>query len=151
MSHAASSVSDLAEVTGIPAQMILLYLIHNEPKHTLTMSGPLSGIFKRKLEDVKGFVIDVPVHLSTMLASGYLIFKVLNEKGEHLICIDVRVGVRGITSRSIENYKASMDIGRDDDLERKRNYDGETRDCSGNREKVIFLARHEFGWNRMLG
>ena len=135
---------DLAEVTGIHAQMILLYLIHNEPKHTLTMSGPYRGIFKRKLEDVTGFVIDVPVHLSTMLASGYLIFKVLNEKGEHLICIDVRLGVRGITSRIEENYKASMDIGRDDlDLERKYGTDG--------LDKVIFLARQQFGWNKMLG
>lgn len=37
-----------------------------------------------------GFSIDEPVQHSTMLAGGFVVLKVQNEKWEHLICIDIR-------------------------------------------------------------
>jgi hypothetical protein len=90
------SVDDVADVTGVDRQLILLKLLNNEHHTTLQSRGPYNGMFSRRAEDappgvfVFGFSIDVPVHLSTMLASGFIVLKVLSTEGEHLICLDAR-------------------------------------------------------------
>ncbi|KAJ8119757.1 hypothetical protein ONZ43_g3364 [Nemania bipapillata] len=149
------SVKDLAESSGIDPQMILLYLLHNEHKNTLALSGPFTGVFKRVLTEGDGFVIDVPTQLSTLLAGGLLVFKVLNEKGEHLICIDIRQGSRSIARKGKANYNACMDVGWDDstgadDLDDQESSAANMR-TTERADKVIKLRRHEFAWERMLG
>jgi hypothetical protein len=50
-------------------------------------------MFSRKRKGgATGFAINQPVYLSTILVGGFIILKVLNEKGEHLICMDVQKG-----------------------------------------------------------
>lgn len=160
------SVSELTDVSGIHAQMILLYLLHNEYKNTLTVKGPYTGMFRRVPNTGSGFIIDEATQLSTMLASGFVIFKVLNEKGEHLVCIDVRKGAstRQIVSGQDTKYNAVMDIGRDDLEDEDSEDDLELESLQGTKkatkvqkvlnqraDKVLMLQREEFRWNTMLG
>jgi hypothetical protein len=57
-------------------------------------------MFSRRAENGSiGFAITRPVHLSTMMASGFIIVKVLNFFGEHLVCFDRRRGSGGIAIR----------------------------------------------------
>jgi len=145
------SVKDICDVTGMDAQMILLNLLHEEYLNTLRTKGPYNGMFGRKSDDSNGFAIDEAVDLSTMIASGFVILKVLNEFGEHLICLDIR---RGTQSQQPEkglwgDYLACMDIGKDimfDTLDqglgqRKRKSD----------DKVKKLSVKSFRWNKVLG
>lgn len=110
------SIKDLAEVTGIDPQMVLMYLLLEERGNTLQTRGPYHGMFLRQAESGSGgFSIDVAVRLSTMLASGFVLLKVSNEYGEHLICLDVRKGSRGeapVTGKA-DKYLAYLDIGKD--------------------------------------
>ncbi|KAK0109762.1 hypothetical protein ONS95_002438 [Cadophora gregata] len=90
------SIKEIAEVTGIDDQMILTNLLHNERNTTLITKGPYNGMFDRRAESgSEGFSIDVPIQLSTMIASGFVILKVLSVKGERLICLDVRKDQNG--------------------------------------------------------
>ncbi|KLU85047.1 hypothetical protein MAPG_04079 [Magnaporthiopsis poae ATCC 64411] len=68
------------------------------------------------IDGTEGFIIDVPTHLSTMVASGLLVFKVLNESGEHLVCLDTRKGRRIIQPGDKTVTTSSMNIGREDVL-----------------------------------
>lgn len=153
------SVKDLTDVSGVDPQMILLFLLQNEFKHTLAVSGPYTGMFLRVSESGDGFVINEPAQLSTMLASGFLIFKVLNEKGEHLICLDVRKNAKQIIGRETAEYNACMDIGQDLIEEEEEGKSDQTAPSSKKKtrgrqertDKVIILRREEFRWNKMLG
>ncbi|KAF2204159.1 hypothetical protein GQ43DRAFT_460999 [Delitschia confertaspora ATCC 74209] len=119
------SVSDLSYVTGLDPQVILSYLLQEERRNILLTRGPYNGMFTSKTEN-DGFAIDEPPHLSTMLHSGFVLLKVANEKGEHLVCMDVRKGagaancLKGMT----ESFLARKDIGKGesqaeaDDLEK---------------------------------
>jgi hypothetical protein len=72
-------------------------------------------VFGRKENGTNGFSIDVPVQLSTMLASGFIVLKVVSVKGEHLICKDIRKGAPPHVVRIDERGKflAYMDVGKD--------------------------------------
>ncbi|KAI4659252.1 uncharacterized protein J4E78_005678 [Alternaria triticimaculans] len=77
------SIKEMADVTGIDDQMILTSLLHNERDTTLITKGPYNGMFDRRAESGnEGFSIDIPVHLSTMLASGFIVLKVLSVKDD---------------------------------------------------------------------
>ena len=165
------SVGDIVDVTGMPAQMVLLYLLHNEYTNPLTFKGPYTGMFKRALKNGGGLVVDEPVQLSTMLASGFVIFKVLSEQGEHLICIDVRKGAnsRQIVSGEIKEYLVCMDVGQEEfddgvvgldqdptdgvvDAGKQVNKkEAAKSDTNTRANKVLMLDRVEFRWTKMLG
>lgn len=80
-----SGIQDVQDVSGIDPQIILMYLLHGERQHILKTRGPYNGMFFNRESQALRFSIDVPVQLSTMLASGFLVLKVINEEGEHLI------------------------------------------------------------------
>lgn len=159
------SIKDVHEVTRIDPQMILMNLLHGERDNILRTRGPFNGMFGRKADGPDGFSIDEPVKLSTMLASGFIVLKVINEKGEHLICEDVRKGSAGtsISRDEFEKFLACMDVGRDaigdssDDEEEK---EGERKNEKGavvkvrrkeESEKVLKLKVEEFRWSKVLG
>jgi len=108
------SVSDLSYVTGLDSQVILSFLLQEERRNILVTRGPYNGMFSKTEESEGGFAIDEPPSLSTMLHSGFVVLKVANEKGEHLICMDVRKGagaancLKGMT----EKFLARKDIGK---------------------------------------
>jgi len=160
------SVSDVAKVTGVHPQMILMHLLHNERNNTLTTKGPYNGMFQRTVSGAgdpfgglpgsggvpsstigmascDGFSIDEPVDLSTMLTSGFVVLKVLSEKGEHLICLDVRKGAPWdwASRNQYKFFLACMDLGKD-----KRGMD-----ASDGKFKVLKLTWNEVRWNRVLG
>lgn len=168
------SVGDVTDVTGISRQMVLMKLLHDERNNDLVTRGPYNGMFKRRAAGSGGFSIDESVHLSTMIASGFVIFKVLNEKGEHLICIDVRKGASGKapTRGEDDTFLAYLDIGKDaiqedtEDASIRGNENTDTnpdvshsgpnkqdsrktKDKSS--EKVLKLIRKEFRWTKVLG
>lgn len=156
------SVKDVHDVTGVDCQTIIWSLLRAEYNTILWTKGPYNGMFMRKREGgSSGFAIDEPVRLSTMLASGFVVLKVLNEKGEHLICMDLRKGTVGQSYSRLEKGKflACMDIGKDaanylDDITvggdgtRPEESDKGTGEAS---EKVLKLVVKEFRWNKMLG
>ena len=154
------SIKDVNEVTGIDPQMILMNLLHGERDNILRTRGPFNGMFGRKAEGPDGFSIDVAVKLSTMLASGFIVLKVINEKGEHLICEDVRKGSRGVSvNRNEEDtFLACKDVGKDA-AEDASEADEEDNDNSAVKpshakdgEKVLKLrVIEEFRWVKVLG
>ena len=158
-------VRNLRDVTGIKAQTILMYLLHNERKMTLVTQGPHNGMFQNASKEGKGFAIDEPVKNSTMLASGFIVLKVLNEKGEHVVCIDVRKGVEwdAAVKNQSADYLACLDIGKEglsfEDMEsdHKTAYttleveEADTDASHDGRDKVLKLERRNLRWNKMLG
>jgi hypothetical protein len=112
-------------------------------------------MFARHSKYSDGFSIDEAAELSTMLASGFLILKVLNEFGEHLICLDIRKGARAARPEKLvfAEYLACMDIDKDNIYDAA--YGDEAVDVVGrpNRRitKVKKLQPVEFRWNRVLG
>lgn len=171
-----NSISAVHDVTRIDSQMILWYLLQEENDNILVTKGPYNGMFGRysglsgtKAEEAEAiksaymslfgrkgaaqgsFAIDEPVHLSTMLASGFVLLKVLNEKGEHLICMDVRKGTEGeaYTRLEKEEFLACMNI--DKALPEYGSNNSSPARASAVSEKVLKLTVHEFRWNKMLG
>ena len=153
------SLSDSADVSGLDAQIIILYLLHKEWKTLLVTSGPYNGLFRRKCDprtydkkhvvlQTEEFSIDRPVALSTMYAAGFVILKVTTMEGEDLVCLDGRKG-----GWDYGNY------GRKGNWMTCRNFnedilEGIRDNVTANKEpgpKVLFLQRIEFSWNRVIG
>ena len=153
------SIKDVCDVTGIDTQVVLMNLLHEERENPLTTKGPYNGMFGRRSGDAHGFSIDVPVQLLTMLASGFVVLKVVNEKGEHLLCLDVRKGVEGVGTSALENDQnlSCMDIGKDEmqtafDATASRSaWSTMNRFTKAKQEKVIRLSAHDFRYNKVLG
>ena len=153
------SIKDVCGVTGIDPQVVLMNLLHEERENILTTQGPYNGMFGRRSEGTRGFSIDVPVQLLTMLASGFVVLKVVNEKGEHLMCLDVRKGVEGVGTTALEDDQnlSCMDIGKDelqtafDDRASRSAWSSMNRFTKAKQEKVIRLSAHNFRYNKVLG
>lgn len=162
------SIKEMADVTGIPAQMILTSLLHNERNTTLITKGPYNGMFERRAESGnEGFSIDIPIQLSTMIASGFVVLKVLSVKGERLICLDVRKGSEwgegaAMSHRRVD-YLTCTDPEDEADIRGSVQGDagsntkvhpggmkGDMQEDAG-RAKVLRLTRVHFMWTRVLG
>ncbi|ORY68373.1 uncharacterized protein BCR38DRAFT_481860 [Pseudomassariella vexata] len=97
--------------------MILPKLLSDESSIKFVTKGPCNGRFGSKLRppqdgdvsegDVSTeFSIDEPVKLSTMMASGFIIFKVVSENGEYLIVLDAtKNAATGHAERKAQNLK----------------------------------------------
>ena len=135
-------VNDLADVTGVDKQIILLKILSEENDTTLLTTGPYNGMFSRPAEGTSsGFSINHPVHLTTMLASGFVILKVLSIEGEHLICLDARKKVRNDYASSSSEacmYLSCIDMPNNADSSRK---EGE----------VLYLRNHHIKWHKVVG
>ncbi len=156
------SIKDVCDVTGIDPQVVLMNLLHEERENTLTTKGPYNGMFGRQTEDARGFAIDEPVQLLTMLASGFVILKVINEKGEHLLCLDVRKGVEGVGTLANEDDKvlSCLDVGKDelqtafDNRSWKRQggaWPTRARFTKAKQEKVTRLKLHDLRYDKVQG
>jgi len=144
------SVSDLADVTGVDKQIILMKLLHNERSTALVTRGPYNGMFDRKSEvSSEGFAIDEPVQLSTMLASGFVILKFISYHGEHLICLDARKG----NDLDYANSEASVSMKYLSCLEMPNGEAEEFVSRRPNRtsKTVLHLSENPIGWHKMVG
>ncbi|KAI9780750.1 MAG: hypothetical protein M1839_006537 [Geoglossum umbratile] len=153
-------VNDISDVTGIDPQTILMNLLHEEENGILITRGPYNGMFGRKTTETgSGFSIDSPVHLSTMLASGFVVLKVINELGEHLICEDVRKGApaRSIPSGGDQEYISYMDIGKDavgdepDEMDEMNEKHSMGKAAEAASQKVLRLSMKKFTWKKIAG
>lgn len=156
------SINDTHDVTGVHCQTIICNILQAEYDTILWTRGPHNGMFFRKRDGTSGFAIDEPVHISTMLASGFVVLKVLNEKGEHLICMDLRKGNLGESHSRMEKEKflAAMNIdkrdsGYVDPDDRGAFHEGQVRNDKGrdmtSDDGVLKLASKEFRWNKVIG
>ena len=146
------SIKEIAEVTDIDAQMISTNFTHNERYPTRIHKGPCNGIFGRRAGSRnEGFSIDVPIRLTTMLASGIPILKVLSRKGERLICLDVRKGSDWDIGAAIRHhyveYLTCTDLEEEDEV-KIESLEG-TNGAMG--KKILRLTRLHFMWTRVLG
>lgn len=151
------SVKNVCNVTRINSQVVLMYLFLEESMNTLRTRGPYNGMFERKAEGSDRFAIDEAAHLSTMLASGYIILKVLNEFGEHLICLDVRKGSKGTAPllKEFDEHLACEDFDKDADENvlakesnaNSQNLGGDTKGF----KRVKKLQKVKFRYNKVLG
>ncbi|KAI3551849.1 hypothetical protein CSPX01_00525 [Colletotrichum filicis] len=93
-------VREIANVTGLDAQEVLLYLLSSEARTPLRSRGPYNSIFTF-VGDGEGFSIDVQPTVATMVSSGILIVKVMSDNDPVLICLDLRpeAGHRTIDSQ----------------------------------------------------
>ncbi|OBT58635.1 hypothetical protein VE04_01227 [Pseudogymnoascus sp. 24MN13] len=143
------SISDLADVTGVDAQMILNKLLYNERDTFMVTKGPYNGMFLRraKVPGTEGFSIDVPSQLSTLLASGFIVLKVLSLNGEHLIILDVRKGTTvdyAVHEGVSREYLSCLDLG-------KRDSGDEDEDNSLGTPRVLYLTRARVTYTKVLG
>lgn len=154
-------LTDVVDVTGLDPQIVLAYLLVEEQNTTLRTKGPYNGMFARRTDDFDGFAIDEAAHTSTMLASGFVLLKVLNEFGEHLICLDVRKGTKGLAPWLYETdeYLACMDLENLKDTRASRKALQQHRkaqkdqkgDHARNVGKVLKLSKVKVRINRILG
>ena len=70
------SLKQLAKVSGIDSQTILLYLLHNEMTNPVVFQGPYKTIFRENLS-ISGFSIDEAIKHSTIVAAGFMVLKVI--------------------------------------------------------------------------
>ena len=158
------SVSDVRDVSGINDQMIIMNLLHGERENILITRGPFNGMFSRKSDGSSGFSIDQPVKLSTMLASGFIVLKVANEAGEHLICGDVRKGTEVGQFHTDETDKYLAYKGLDTDAgDAEPDVESSSQDFNDNRvaqketrergqdRKVFLLKKEEFWFKKVVG
>jgi hypothetical protein len=96
------SIKEVCDVTRIEEQTILMFLLLNERKIILRTRGPFNGMFKQPAKEGEGgnFSINRPVHISTMMASGFIVLKTLSVFNEDIVCLDARQGGENIRPRS---------------------------------------------------
>jgi hypothetical protein len=160
------TVSDLSDVSGVDSQVILLFLLHNEWNSLLVSDGPYNGMFRRKTDPRsvsesqnqqrsnapltyrQGFSIDVPVHLITLLASGFIVLKAMNSAGEHLICIDGRKGGWDAAMQGRRGHWITCPDYNTDALENVHGSGINEKDIN---RKIHMLRRVDFRWTKILG
>ena len=156
------SIKNICDVTRIDPQVVLMNLLQEERANTLRTKGPYNSMFGRRSEDGGGFAIDEPTGLITMLASGFVVLKVVNEKGEHLICLEVRKGVDGVAilTNADDSSAAALNIGKDDLQVAFDNRSVRTERAGWSKlnrfgrrkqEKVIRLSWNDMRYTKVLG
>ena len=148
------SFKDVEDVTGINAQIILMDSLHQEHQKTLIMKGSYNGPFvAQKDKSGIGFIIDEPIQLLTMLASGFVVLKVINEKGGHLKCINVRKGHKDVGLERMDTIKslACLDVGNRSLRAKKAAWSPLRRLLRNKAEKVKRLKEEELRYSKVLG
>jgi hypothetical protein len=82
------SVHELASVTNLDEQGIIMQLLSSEKEWPLILRGPYNSAFSNT--GAEGFSIDVKPTIGTLFVSGLLVLEVLMESGSALVCLDLR-------------------------------------------------------------
>jgi hypothetical protein len=105
------TLEEVCEASSIDEQNVLSFLLLHEWKNVLRTKGPYNGLFARKAVDTDAaFSINQPAHISTIMASGFIVLKILNITGEHLIFLNVRRTRNDVTYMSTINRTACLDL-----------------------------------------
>lgn len=97
------SVRELASVTNLDEQGIIMHLLSSENELPLKLRGPYNSVFANA--ESEGFSVDVKPKIGTLFVSGLIILEVLTEGGSALVCLDLRSRV--ITEDGEINYAMS--------------------------------------------
>lgn len=90
-SVACSRLSDLANISGIGPQIVLLFLLERKASTAFVTQGPYNSVFHQRWEEkTDGFIIDEPIDLWTLMAAGMIVLKVVSTHDEYLVCLDGR-------------------------------------------------------------
>ncbi|KAJ4002776.1 hypothetical protein NW752_009430 [Fusarium irregulare] len=82
------SVRELASVTNLDEQGIIMHLLSSENELPLKLRGPYNSVFAN--DDSEGFSVDIKPKMGTLFVSGLIILEVLTEGGSALVCLDLR-------------------------------------------------------------
>ncbi|EKJ73106.1 hypothetical protein FPSE_06719 [Fusarium pseudograminearum CS3096] len=82
------TVHELASVTNLDEQGIIMQLLSSEKEWPLISRGPYNSAFSNTGAD--GFSVDVKPKIGTLFVSGLLVLEVLMESGPALVCLDIR-------------------------------------------------------------
>ncbi|CZR42795.1 uncharacterized protein FPRO_10098 [Fusarium proliferatum ET1] len=92
------TVRELANVTNLPEQHIIMFLLSSERENALVLRGPYNNVFSNT--GAEGFSVDVKPTVATLFASGLIVLEVLSESGSALVCLDIRPHVTATNSGS---------------------------------------------------
>ncbi|KAG5772036.1 hypothetical protein H9Q72_001649 [Fusarium xylarioides] len=95
------SVRELANITNLPEQNILMHLLSSEREAPLVFRGPYNNVFSNT--GAEGFSVDVKPTVGTLFASGLIVLEVLLESGSGLVCLDIRPHVTAVNSGTGES------------------------------------------------
>ncbi|KAF5557749.1 hypothetical protein FNAPI_5342 [Fusarium napiforme] len=90
------TVHELANVTNLSEQNIIMHLLSTEKESPIVFRGPYNNVFSDT--GAEGFSIDVKPTVSTLFAAGLIVLEVLLESGSALVCLDIRPHVTAINS-----------------------------------------------------
>lgn len=141
------SVRELASVTNLDEQGIIMHLLSSENELPLKFRGPYNSVFANA--ESEGFSVDVKPKIGTLFVSGLIILEVLTEGGPALVCLDLRSQV--ITEDGEINYAMS----------RRRIVHGQHNKClvlactnppqEGEVEKDITFRWKWRSWEKVIG
>ncbi|PNP79808.1 hypothetical protein FNYG_06901 [Fusarium nygamai] len=92
------TVRELANVTNLPEQSIIMHLLSSEKETPLVFRGPYNNVFSNT--GAEGFSVDVKPTVGTLFASGLIVLEVLLESGSALVCLDIRPHVTAMNSNT---------------------------------------------------
>jgi hypothetical protein len=149
------SVKEVCDASSFNDQTILMFLMLNEWRTDLRTRGPHNGMYvRRSINGDSGFAINRSAHISTMMASGYVIVKVLNLFGEHLVCLDIRKRKDSIVLRKPAEYLVHMELDAMQEVEEEdEDVPSAKRRNKGIRggDKVVRLTRNKIVIDRIIG
>jgi len=141
------SVRELASVTNLDEQGIIMHLMSSENELHLKLRGPYNSTFANT--DSEGFSVDIKPNIGTLFVSGIVVLEVLKENGSALVCLDLRPEV--ITEYGARNKAAS----------RRRIIHGQRDACfvlactdppqEGEIEKDITFRWQWLSWEKIIG
>ncbi|KAF5026462.1 hypothetical protein F66182_1449 [Fusarium sp. NRRL 66182] len=82
------TVRELATVTKLNEQDIIMHLLSSEKEIPLVLRGPYNNVFSNR--GAEGFSVDVKPSIGTLFVSGLIVLEVLLESGSALVCLDLR-------------------------------------------------------------
>lgn len=147
-----SSIRDLQDVSGIDPQIILMFLLYRGRDTILKTKGPYNGMFLSNTEE-RGqgqFAIDVPTRLSTMYASGFIVLKMLNEDGEHLVVVDARKGASESSARNECSDEKLCHLRLDQDMAKLDDLHSDYGSAKPSKTEPVLQLRMEKFWMKKI-
>ncbi|KXH61300.1 hypothetical protein CSAL01_09873 [Colletotrichum salicis] len=133
---ACRSVSEVASLSKLDEQHILLHLLSKEPNSILRTADPYQGCFEKD-SDGDGFSIDVKPQLETLVNAGIVPIKVLTLEGAAIVFLRLAYGSQGFKPVELAGKAPEVDVC----------FEPPTKD---NRLRRV-IVRKEVSWTSILG
>ncbi|KAF5594607.1 uncharacterized protein FSUBG_9373 [Fusarium subglutinans] len=151
------TVRELASVTNLPEQDIIMHLLSSERETPLVFRGPYNNVFSNT--GGEGFSVDIKPTVATLFASGLIVLEVILESGSALVCLDIRPRVTAVTSGT-EDSGYGLDMVAHG-LSKQRMVHRQREQCrvlackdpplQDETEKDILFRRQLLHWEKIMG